>query len=193
MANTFAPFGFLQYQGGAGGAPTFAQSTRRIASTNATAIFFGDPVVPVTGSATGYITRGTTDATTVLAGIFVGCQYLSVSQKRTVWSQYWPGSDATGDVIAYVIDSPESRFVVQTNGAGLAITEGRWTGEATIAPAPRVPMNCRRLNVVSHVRVCQMRNHSAHSTVGSSGRSSRRCPARASSGFVLPYDLIVIP
>jgi len=117
MANTFAPFGFLQYQGGAGGAPTFAQSTRRIASTNATAIFFGDPVVPVTGSATGYITRGTTDATTVLAGIFVGCQYLSVSQKRTVWSRYWPGSDANGDVIAYVIDDPNSRFLVQTSGS----------------------------------------------------------------------------
>jgi hypothetical protein len=117
MANTFAPFGFLQYQGGAGGAPTFAQSTRRIASTNSTAIYFGDPVIPVTGSATGYITRGATDGTTVVAGIFVGCQYLSVAQKRTVWSRYWPGSDASGDVIAYVIDDPNSRFLVQASGS----------------------------------------------------------------------------
>ena len=121
MANTFAPNGFLQYQGGAGGAPTFAQSTRKIASGNATAIFTGDPVMPVIGSATGYITQGAA-GTTVLAGIFVGCKYLSTSQKRVVWSAYWPGSDATSDVEAYVIDDPNARFIVQTSFAGAPMT-----------------------------------------------------------------------
>jgi len=121
MANTFAPNGFLQYQGGAGGAPTFAQSTRKIASGNATAIFTGDPVMPVIGSATGYITQGAA-GTTVLAGIFVGCKYLSTSQKRVVWSTYWPGSDATNDVEAYVIDDPNARFVVQSSGTGFPVT-----------------------------------------------------------------------
>jgi len=121
MANTFAPYGFLQYQGGAGGAPTFAQSTRKIASGNATAIFTGDPVMPVIGSATGYITQGAA-GTTVLAGIFVGCKYLSTSQKRVVWSAYWPGSDATNDVEAYVIDDPNARFVVQSSGTGFPVT-----------------------------------------------------------------------
>ena len=121
MANTFAPNGFLQYQGGAGGAPTFAQSTRKIASGNSTAIFTGDPVMPVIGTATGYITQGAA-GTTVLAGIFVGCKYLSTSQKRTVWSAYWPGSDATNDVEAYVIDDPNARFVVQSSGTGFPVT-----------------------------------------------------------------------
>jgi len=121
MANTFAPNGFLQYQGGAGGAPTFAQSPRKIASGNATAIFTGDPVMPVIGSATGYITQGAA-GTTVLAGIFVGCKYLSTSQKRVVWSTYWPGSDATNDVEAYVIDDPNARFVVQSSGTGFPVT-----------------------------------------------------------------------
>ena len=87
MANTFAPYGFLQYQGGAGGAPTFAQSTRKIASGNTTAIYTGDPVMPVIGTANGYITQAAA-GTTVLAGIFVGCKYLSTSQKRTVWPAY---------------------------------------------------------------------------------------------------------
>ena len=122
MANTFAPYGFLQFQGGAGGAPTFAQSTRRIASSNTTPIFTGDPVQPVTSTANGYITQATAGGTVQLAGIFVGCQYFSTSQKRTVWSSYWPGSDATGDVIAYVIDDPASRFVVQTSGSGFPVT-----------------------------------------------------------------------
>lgn len=121
MANTQAYYGFLQYQGGAGGAPTFAQSPRRIAASNTTAIYTGDPVMPVVSSANGYITQAS-PGTTALAGIFVGCQYLSTSQKRTVWSSYWPGSDATGDVIAYVIDDPNARFVVQTSTSAFPMT-----------------------------------------------------------------------
>ena len=120
MANTFAPYGFLQYQGGAGGAPTFAQSTRKI-PYNGGAIFTGDPVMPVVGTANGYITQAAA-GTTVLAGIFVGCKYLSVSQKRTVWSAYWPGSDSVYDVEAYVIDDPNARFVVQSSGSSFPIT-----------------------------------------------------------------------
>lgn len=114
MANTNSPFGFLQYYGGSGGAPTFSQTERRIASTNTTAIYYGDPVMPVVSTANGYITQAAA-GTTTLAGIFVGCKYLSTSQKRTVWSRYWPGSDATGDVYAYVVDDPNARFLVQSS------------------------------------------------------------------------------
>lgn len=121
MANTQAPFGFLEYQGGSGGAPTFSQTKRLIASSNTTPIFCGDPVMPVIGSATGYITQAAA-GTTRIDGIFVGCEYLSVSQKRKVWSRYWPGTDANGDVTAYLIDNPASHFLVQTNGAGFPIT-----------------------------------------------------------------------
>lgn len=121
MANTSAPFGFKIYRGGSGGAPTFATSRMRIASGNATAIFKGDPVMPVIGAATGYITQGA-PGTTTLAGIFWGCKYNSVSQKRPTWSPYWPGSDATGDVEAYVIDDPAAQFVVQGNSTTFNIT-----------------------------------------------------------------------
>jgi len=121
MANTQAYYGFLQFQGGAGGAPTFAQSPRRIASTNSTAIYTGDPVMPVVSTANGYITQAAA-GTTALAGIFVGCKYLSTSQKRVVWSSYWPGSDATGDVEAYVIDDPAARFIVQTSTSSFPMT-----------------------------------------------------------------------
>lgn len=121
VPNTNAPFGFAQYQGGAGGAPTFAQTARRIASSNTTPIYFGDPVMPVTGPANGYITQGS-PGTNRLAGIFVGCQYVSVSQKRTVWSNYWPGSDANGDVTAFVVDDPNARFVVMGNSTTFNIS-----------------------------------------------------------------------
>lgn len=121
MANTAAYFGFTQYQGGAGGAPTFAQSARRIASGNTTPIYTGDPVMPVVSTANGYITQGAA-GTTRLDGIFVGCKYLNTSLGRTVWSSYWPGSGATGDVEAYVIDDPNARFLVQTSFSGAPMT-----------------------------------------------------------------------
>ena len=120
MANTQAYFGFTQYQGGAGGAPTFAQSVRRIASSSG-AIYTGDPVMPAVGSANGYIVQASPGSTT-LAGIFVGCKYLNTSLGRTVWSNYWPGSGATGDVEAYVIDDPNARFIVQTSTTSFPIT-----------------------------------------------------------------------
>ena len=120
MANTQAYFGFTQYQGGAGGAPTFAQSVRRIASSSG-AIYTGDPVMPAVSSANGYIVQASPGSTT-LAGIFVGCKYLNTSLGRTVWSSYWPGSGATGDVEAYVIDDPNARFIVQTSTTSFPIT-----------------------------------------------------------------------
>lgn len=114
MANTNAPFGFKQIAG-TGSVPTFEQNTRKIASNNTTAIFRGDAVIPLT---TGYIGQATA-STVRMEGIFAGCKYVSVSQKRTVWSDYWPGADANGDVEAYVIDDPNAKFVVQAGGTAI--------------------------------------------------------------------------
>jgi hypothetical protein len=190
MANTLAANGFSKYSG-TGTTPSFEQIEMAVASTNTTAIFFGDPVVQATGTTglgTGYITQapmgplvlaissfalsnglvtatfttntappvgatlvltGLTTATTLngawpiiasttttavfaysgaalstqsttgyvytpIAGIFVGCKYLSTAQKRPVWSNYAPGSDYNGDVTAYVINDPMAEFSVQT-------------------------------------------------------------------------------
>ena len=116
MANTAAYNGFQQYSG-TGSAPTYEQVAVQIAY-NASAIFQGDPVNP---DANGYVVVGVTtgaSGNTQIAGVFVGCQYLSVSQKRTVWSNYWPGSDNSGDVYAYIVNDPNARFIVQTDSTG---------------------------------------------------------------------------
>jgi hypothetical protein len=118
MANTNAPFGFRQYSG-TGSAPTYEQVVMYIASANTTDIFFGDPVVPLN---TGYITQATSNSVQI-AGIFVGCKYLSTSQKRTVWSNYWPGSDASSDVEAYVVNDPNAKFVAQSDATGIAFAD----------------------------------------------------------------------
>lgn len=115
MANTNAPFGFRQYSG-TGSAPTYEQVPMLIASDYTTALYYGDPVVPLN---TGYIAKGDPSGapTVQIAGIFVGCTYLSVSQKRTVWSNYWPGSDNNGVVTAYVVNDPNAKFLVQVGGS----------------------------------------------------------------------------
>jgi hypothetical protein len=112
MANTNAPFGFRQYSGN-GSAPTYEQVAVQIAY-NATNIFFGDPVEP---DANGYVIQGDgTTAAAGIAGIFIGCTYLSVSQKRVIWSNYWPGSDvaSTSVVTGYIVNDPNARFIAQT-------------------------------------------------------------------------------
>jgi len=113
MANTFKPFGFLRYQSGAGAGPTFNITRRRIASTYATALYAGDPVQPVVSTANGYIIQGSA-STTVLAGILLSVQFFNSTIGRTVWQNYWPGSGASGDVFAYVVDDPQARFRVSS-------------------------------------------------------------------------------
>lgn len=113
MANTAAYNGFQQYSG-TGSAPTYEQVAVQIAY-NASAIYYGDPVNP---DANGNVVVGVTSSSsgnTQIAGVFVGCKYLSVSQKRTVWSNYWPGSDvASGNVVeGYIINDPNAKFIAQ--------------------------------------------------------------------------------
>ena len=124
MANTQAYFGFRQYQG-TGSAPTYEQ-VAAVVNYNANAIYFGDPVTwQSDGSVARSASTGATPATLGIAGIFVGCKYLSVSQKRTVWSNYWPGSDvaSTSSVEAYIINDPNAKFVAQSDGTGLALAD----------------------------------------------------------------------
>src|ERR1035437_110522 len=125
--NIQAPFGFSQI-GTASGAPNFAENHNppyRIAAANTTAIFYGD-AVKMNASSTGYVEQwangdgGT--ATKILVGIFIGCSYFSTARGYNVESRYWPGSDATGDVRAYVVDDPNSQWKVQA-GIGSAITQ----------------------------------------------------------------------
>ena len=120
MANTQAYFGFRQYQG-TGSAPTYEQVPAAV-NYNASAIYYGDPVTwQSDGSIARSASTGATPAALGIAGIFVGCQYLSVSQKRTVWSNYWPGSDvAAGNVVTgYIVNDPNAKFVAQTDASGL--------------------------------------------------------------------------
>lgn len=124
MANTNSPFGFRQTAGN-GSSPTYEQVAYNMAY-NASATYFGDPVtLQADGTVAVSASTGATPAALGIAGIFVGCKYLSVSQKRVVWSNYWPGSDvASGNyVTAYIVNDPNARFQVQSDSTGLALVD----------------------------------------------------------------------
>jgi hypothetical protein len=119
--NVAAPFGFAQ-RSGTGSSPTYEQ-VEGIIDYNTAAIFFGDPVFRLTADGTlAGITTGPGPGTTAIAGIFVGCHYLSVAQKRTVWSNYWPGSDvaSTNSVTGYIVNDPNAQWVAQVGGSSSA-------------------------------------------------------------------------
>jgi hypothetical protein len=141
MANVQGAFGFAQW-GTATGAVNFAQAHNppyRIAAGNGTAIYFGDAVRMNVSGPTGYIEQwangdgGT--ATKILVGIFLGCSYYSTSQRKVIFNNYWPGSDATGDVNAFVCDDPMALFKVQA-GIGSAITQTSLGATADIVSSP---------------------------------------------------------
>lgn len=128
MANTNAPFGLLPWAGAEGAAPNFSTVWRNIAYNNGTAIYRGDMVKQLN---TGYIAQWT--AATVASqfvGVFWGCRYYSVSQKRTVWNKYWPGTDVATNAIvkAQIIPVSEGvpyKFIAQTgnsNTTAVAVT-----------------------------------------------------------------------
>jgi hypothetical protein len=121
MANTSAPFGFRQWSG-TGSAPTYEQVTLIGGiDYNTTNIFYGDPVFRLSDGTIAGITTGPGPGSGVIAGVFVGCKYLSTSQKRTVWSNYWPGSDVSSAnqsaTEAYLINDPNAQFLAQVGGS----------------------------------------------------------------------------
>ena len=124
MANTFAPFGFVEaYR--LGGAPTEQPDRRYILPANTTPIYFGDPVT----ASGGYIQQAVA-GTGIIVGIFAGCSYNSVSMKKPFWSRAWLGltSDVSGttgfDVQAYVVTDPLMVFKVQSQQTTIGTPAG---------------------------------------------------------------------
>jgi hypothetical protein len=122
VSNSNGPFGFRQCAG-LGSSPTYEQYENGNGGIdyNTAAIYFQDPVTRI-GSGDGTIEQGANGQTTPFAGVFIGCKYLSTSQKRTVWSNYWPGSDVTSanqsSISAWVVNDPNAQFVAQTDSTG---------------------------------------------------------------------------
>ncbi len=126
MANTAATFGFKHTGYLGGGAPDYQLTPYTIASTYATNIGFGDPVLLTTAGPTGTVIQATGAlATTVpILGIFQGCEYIPAGGTVT-WSPFWPGAAAV-NATAYVIDAPNAKFLVAATNTAISSTNIGW-------------------------------------------------------------------
>ncbi len=125
MSNPNTPFGFQEIGWNRGGpGVTGATVERKIAAGYGTAIGKGDVVQALT---TGYVSRGAAGvAGSNTAGIFVGCKYLSTSQKRVVYSPYWPTGDHAYDGTAFIIPIqgvPSKLFKVQALSTAITLAD----------------------------------------------------------------------
>jgi len=87
-----------------------------IASNNTNAIYKGGIVIPTSD---GVITI--TDQAVAPLGVFNGCEYVDSNTKKTVFNNYWPGSnnvsvDTNFPIKAFVYDNPMQLFVVVADG-----------------------------------------------------------------------------
>jgi len=122
MANTFNPFGFDPASRMDGAAWSGNQTAYQILYSYNTALYRGDPV-QLTAGYIQQMAPGSISSTVMPMGIFMGCQYISKSQQRLVFNNFWPGTadvtQVSGNIVtAFVIDDPNVTFWVQTGYSG---------------------------------------------------------------------------
>ena len=89
-----------------------AQNRYRIAANNSTAIFQGDLVKPLNS---GNISRAIAEDSDPVVGVFNGCFYTDPTTQKPTFSNYYPGSINASDIIAMVIDGPDTVFEIKAN------------------------------------------------------------------------------
>ena len=113
MANTTERFG-LRPSRQLNGSPFInAQNRYRVANNNSTSIYQGDVVIPF---ASGNIGRAIANTSTAAVGVFNGCFYTDPTPQKPTFKNYLPGSTVASDIVAFVIDAPDTVFEVNANG-----------------------------------------------------------------------------
>jgi hypothetical protein len=116
MANINGAFGLRPIAKMGQSTNSTGASEYRIAAGNTNAIFQGSPVIP-TADGVIDIVGAAAGGTVGLLGVFWGCEYVSSTTGKTVFSNQWPGSGADTDfpVKAFVYDDPAQMFVIATS------------------------------------------------------------------------------
>jgi hypothetical protein len=89
-----------------------AQNRYRIASGNSTSIFQGDLVKPL---ASGTISRYVANTSDTVVGVFNGCFYTDPNTQKPTFSNFYPQSTNASDIIAFVIDAPDTVFEINAD------------------------------------------------------------------------------
>jgi len=90
-----------------------AQNRYRVAADNSTNVFQGDVVKPF---ASGTIGRAIANTSTPVVGVFNGCFYTDPTTQKPTFKNFLPSSINASDLVAFVIDAPDTVFEVNANG-----------------------------------------------------------------------------
>ena len=114
MANVNVAFG-LKPINTAGSAPATQGTNAYFIDSAASAIYQGSMVKADNGGE--IVICSASGDTEAPVGVFAGCEYVSSTTGKKVFSNYWPGSgaDTNFDIIGYVYDNPLQRFVICTD------------------------------------------------------------------------------
>jgi hypothetical protein len=113
MANVTERFG-LRPSRQLNGSPFInAQNRYRVATNNSTNIYQGDVVIPFNSGTVG---RAIANTSTPAVGVFNGCFYTDPTTQKPTWKNYLPSSVNASDIVAFVIDAPDTVFEVNANG-----------------------------------------------------------------------------
>jgi hypothetical protein len=129
MANIDSAFGFRPIKRLDGAAWTGNHTTRKML-TNAPALNRGDVVQALPSGYVQASPAAVTDHSGL--GIFVGCHYLAASLGYPIWSNYWPGAGAVGEVDAFIIDDPLVVFEVQAAAGPILLADVGMTANPTV-------------------------------------------------------------
>lgn len=112
MANANVGFGMKPINT-AGSTPATSGTNAYHIKSDASAIYQGSPVI-ATNDGTVAVSSSASGDTLKFLGVFAGCEYVSSSTGKKVFSNYWPGSgaDTNFDIIANVYDNPMQRYIV---------------------------------------------------------------------------------
>ncbi len=89
-----------------------AQNRYRVAADNSTNVFQGDVVIPF---ASGTIGRAIANTSTTAVGVFNGCFYTDPTTQKPTFKNFLPSSINASDLVAFVIDAPDTVFEVNAN------------------------------------------------------------------------------
>ena len=111
MANVNVAFG-LKPINTAGSTPATQGTNTYFIGSSASAIFQGSMVKADNGGS--IVICSATGDTEAPVGVFAGCEYVSSSTGKKVFSNFWPGSgaDTNFDIIGFVHDNPMQRFII---------------------------------------------------------------------------------
>jgi len=139
MANNDTSYGLRAVSRQGSTVSSMGTSEYRIASNNSNPIFHGMAVIPLAAGVIDDL-QAAAGGNVSIVGVFSGCEYVSSTTGKVVFSNYWPGSgaDSTFPVKAFVYDDPNQLFQIATSNVVAAAnteTEVRAAVFANIALA----------------------------------------------------------